>query len=72
MSGRVSPDAWLRMFIGLLVLVMVFSLGSGRVDISFVQTLKILLSPVVPPGSDISDTWYSVIVDVRLPEFWQV
>jgi iron complex transport system permease protein len=67
MSGRISPNAWIKVFMGLLVLVMIFSLGIGRVDISFIQTLKILLSPVIPLAPDISDTLYSVIVDVRLP-----
>lgn len=67
MPGRISPEAWIRMFIILLILVMIVSLGSGRVDIPFVQTLKILLSPVFPLAPDISGTLYSVIVDVRLP-----
>ncbi|MCF8139105.1 MAG: iron ABC transporter permease [Desulfotignum sp.] len=57
----------MRICIGILVLVVIFSLGCGRVDISFVQTLKILLSSVFPLTPDWSATTWSVIMDVRLP-----
>ncbi len=47
---------------------MVFSsLGLGRVNIPFIQTLKILFSPIFLIESDWSATAYSVVMDVRLP-----
>ncbi len=43
------------------------SLCLGRVNIDFVQTLRIFLSPILPLEADWSATTYSVVMDVRLP-----
>ena len=50
-----------------LVLVVFASLCLGRVTIPFLQTLKILFSPVLSLEPDWSETTYSVVMDVRLP-----
>jgi len=50
-----------------LVLVVLASLCLGRVTIPFLQTLKILFSPVLSLEPDWSETTYSVVMDVRLP-----
>jgi iron complex transport system permease protein len=66
-SNRFSPETWIRIFIAVLVLVVFASLCLGRVTIPFLQTLKILFSPVLPLEPDWSETTYSVVMDVRLP-----
>nr|NJM04902.1 iron ABC transporter permease [Desulfobacula sp.] len=43
------------------------SLCLGRVTIPFLQTLKILFSPILSLDPDWSETTYSVVMDVRLP-----
>jgi iron complex transport system permease protein len=50
-----------------LVLVVLASLCLGRVTIPFLQTLKILFSPILSLDPDWSETTYSVVMDVRLP-----
>lgn len=66
-SNRFSPETWIRIFMVVLVLVVLASLCLGRVTIPFLQTLKILFSPVFPLDPDWSETTYSVVMDVRLP-----
>jgi iron complex transport system permease protein len=66
-SNRFSPETWIRIFIAVLVLVVFASLCLGRVTIPFLQTLKILFSPVLSLEPDWSETTYSVVMDVRLP-----
>ena len=66
-SNRFSPETWIRIFIAVLVLVVLASLCLGRVTIPFLQTLKILFSPVLSLEPDWSETTYSVVMDVRLP-----
>ncbi len=48
-------------------MVVFFSLSQGRVNIPFVQTMKILFSAILPMDPDWSTTTCSVILDVRLP-----
>ena len=66
-SNRFSPETWIRIFMAVLVLVVFASLCLGRVTIPFLQTLKILFSPVLSLEPDWSETTYSVVMDVRLP-----
>jgi iron complex transport system permease protein len=66
-SNRFSPETWIRIFMAVLVLVVLASLCLGRVTIPFIQTLKILFSPVLSLEPDWSETTYSVVMDVRLP-----
>ena len=66
-SNRFSPETWIRIFMVVLVLVVLASLCLGRVTIPFLQTLKILFSPVLSLEPDWSETTYSVVMDVRLP-----
>ena len=66
-SNRFSPETWIRIFMGVLVLVVFASLCLGRVTIPFLQTLKILFSPILSLEPDWSETTYSVVMDVRLP-----
>ncbi len=66
-SNRFSPETWIRIFMAVLVLVVLASLCLGRVTIPFLQTLKILFSPVLSLEPDWSETTYSVVMDVRLP-----
>ncbi len=66
-SNRFSPETWIRIFMAVLVLVVFASLCLGRVTIPFLQTLKILFSPILSLEPDWSETTYSVVMDVRLP-----
>lgn len=66
-SNRFSPETWIRIFMVVLVLVVLASLCLGRVTIPFLQTLKILFSPILSLEPDWSETTYSVVMDVRLP-----
>lgn len=51
----------------LLGVVGVFALGVGRYGVSFAQVVEILVSRVVPVGTDASATEQNVVVLVRLP-----
>ena len=62
-----APETWITLFLILLVLAVLVSLGFGRVAIPFTTVLKILASPLLPLEPDWSATAYSVVMDVRLP-----
>jgi len=62
-----APETWITLFLILLVLAVLVSLGFGRVTIPFTTVLKILASPLLPLEPDWSATAYSVVMDVRLP-----
>ena len=62
-----APETWITLFLILLVLAVLVSLGFGRVSIPFTTVLKILASTLLPLDPDWSTTAYSVVMDVRLP-----